>query len=447
MVGVLPPTRLMPIALSVAVAIGVLASVEPFWSLGLAGAVVGIYALAQHALIRSIALIAGGLLVLWQSAEVTFAKVAYLGIILLVFFLGLNNIARHWSRARQIGAPVLLFVAATVGAVIALSGLVALSTGVSPEAWALDSTAYWLLIVAVVVGLDLGASDFSPRHVVALLLVAGLCTAAGYTLEWWGRRHLVDSGISHTLFPSMLLAGAAFSLAVSRAMVGKQPYLMGIIASILAGAIFIAGTRAAIFFLVPLVVIFVRARGWTRRRMIPLGLAAVATLVVIWSVVGVFAETGSLNLESVNNRIVTSVPLILSGDFTRDPSLYGRSLETSLLFKVWLQEPWLGVGPGHKYAIQVPGQSPLFDIVLVDSPVLPLARFGLIGVATLLALLAALSFSRLRRSATKIPAEALFAFISMVFVWAIVSSALDDKGVALGLVPLIGLAARERISA
>jgi O-antigen ligase len=92
----------------------------------------------------------------------------------------------------------------------------------------------------------------------------------------------------------------------------------------------------------------------------------------------------------------------------------------------------------------IPGQSPQFDIILVDSPLVPLARFGLIGVTTLLALLSTLVVGRLRRRAATIPAEALLAFVCMVFAYALLSSPLDDKGVALGLIPLIGLASRDR---
>jgi O-antigen ligase len=209
---------------------------------------------------------------------------------------------------------------------------------------------------------------------------------------------------------------------------------MALFATLLVLAMLVSGTRILILFVVPVIVTAAVASGHRRLRFVSLFVVAAITLTLLAGIVSNTAAAGYFNFDVVQARLAGVIPLLTSQDVTADASLYARYLQTNTLQQAWLQNPLFGLGPGALYSY-----SSVVDTRPVDSPLAILSRFGVIGAAAILVLFATLFASRLRRGAHWVPATALLAFISLIAVWSLVSSPLDDKGVALGLIPLIGL--------
>jgi hypothetical protein len=397
-------------------------------------AVILVFLLSRGPLTRTVVVIAAGMTLLQGSAGLSVEKFAYLAILLVATVFAWPSIASHWSTAKNLGATPIILGAGGVAAIVALSLPVALHNGITIQAWTLDIPAYGMLVVAVVLGLDLALSSHQPRDVAYPFLLAGLITAVGYAIYWTPLHGVTALDFSRFVLPSQFLAAAAFCLTLAYVFDGRHKYRMALLATLLVLALVVSATRLFILLAVPVMVTIAVARGHHRLRIVSLVVVAGTTVALLASVVGNSAAAAYFNLDVVQARLAGVVPLITSQDVTADASLYLRYLQTHALQLAWSQNPWFGVGPGAVFSY-----SNVVDERPVDSPLAILSRFGVVGVAVVIVLFAALFFSRLRRQAHWVPATAFLSFISLLVVWSLVSSPLDDKGVALGLIPLMGL--------
>lgn len=435
-----PPTRRLPfhkwelLAVLGTAVLGAGVALATNYVVALIGAMILVLLLSRGPLTRAVVVVAGGMTLLNLSPGLSVEKFAYLAtLVLAALFAGLN-IASRWSAAKTIGTFPSLLATVGVAAIVALSVLIARNSGITVQAWALDVPAYGMLVVAVVLGLDLALSGHQPRNVEFPFLLAGLITAVGYTIFWTQRRGLTEFDLSRFLLVSQLLPAAALCLSLAYVFDGRRPYRMALFATLLVLAMLVSGTRILILFVVPVIVTAAVASGHRRLRFVSLFVVAAITLTLLAGIVSNTAAAGYFNFDVVQARLAGVIPLLTSQDVTADASLYARYLQTNTLQQAWLQNPLFGLGPGALYSY-----SSVVDTRPVDSPLAILSRFGVIGAAAILVLFATLFASRLRRGAHWVPATALLAFISLIAVWSLVSSPLDDKGVALGLIPLIGL--------
>jgi len=398
------------------------------------GAAVIIFLLSRGSLSRAVVVIAGGLTLLQLSPGLSVEKFAYLATLVVATLFAGAHIASRWSAAKTLGALPILVTTGGVAAIVALSALVAIHSGITIQAWALDVPAYGMLLVAAVLGLDLALSSHRPRDIAVALLLAGLITAVGYAIYWTRLRGVSQFDFSRFVFPSQFLPAAAFCLTLAYAFDGRRTYSTAFLATLLVLAMLVSGTRILILFVVPVIVTMAVASGHRRLRIVSLIIVATTTLVLVVGIVGNTSVVEAFNLDVVEARLGSIIPLLTSSDATTDGSLYQRYLQTHALQQAWMQNPIFGVGPGALYSY-----ANTFNDRPTDSPLAILSRFGVVGAAAIVVLFATLFASRLRRGAHWVPATALLAFISLVAAWSLVSSPLDDKGVALGLIPLIGL--------
>ena len=398
------------------------------------GAVLLVFLLSRGPLSRAVVVVAGGLTLLQLSAGLSVEKFAYLATLVLATLFAGGNIASCWSAAKALGALPILLAAGGVAAIVALSLLVALHNGITVQAWALDIPAYGMLAAAAVLGLDLAVSGHQARDITFALLVAGLITAVGYAIYFSRLRGTTQFDISRFVLPSQFLPAAAFCLALAYVFDGRRVYRMAVLATLLILAMLVSGTRILILFIVPVIVTLAVAGGHRRLRIVSLIIVAGITVVLIAGIVGNTAAAGYFNLDVVVARLGSIIPLLTSQDPSTDSSLYLRYLQTQALQQAWMQNPIFGVGPGALYSY-----ANVFNDRPTDSPLAILSRFGVVGSAAMVVLVTTFVASRLRRGAHWVPATALLAFISLIAAWSLVSSPLDDKGVALGLIPLMGL--------
>lgn len=397
------------------------------------GAVTIGFLLSRGPLTRAVVVVTGGLTLLQLSPGLSVEKFAYLAMLILATLFASLHIASRWYVAKNIGALPILIATGGVAAIVAISALVARNSGITIQAWALDIPAYGMLVVATVLGLDLAVSSHDSRGIALMVLIAGPVAAVGYAIFWTGLRGLVQFDISRIVLPSQLLPAAAFCLTLAYVFDGRRTYRMAVLATLLVLAMLVSGTRISLLFVVPVIVTATMASGHRRLRIVSLAVVAGVTLALLLTIVGNVGAAG-FKLDVVQARLAGVIPLITARDVTADPSLYLRYLQTLALQEAWSHNPLFGVGPGALYSYSnVVYERP------VDSPLAILSRFGVIGAAAIFVLFASLLASRLRRGAHWVPATALLAFISLIGAWSLVSSPLDDKGVALGLIPLIGL--------
>lgn len=398
------------------------------------GAVALVFLLSRGPLMRTTIVIVGGLTIFQISAGLTIEKVAYLGVLVVAMLFAGRHIAFHWSPAKTLGVQPILLATGAVALVVAISPLVALHSGITIMAWALDVPAYGMIVAGVVIGLDLALSNQSPRRIATILVLAGLVAAVGYTVYWLERRGLSDFGLGRIVGVSTFLPAAAFCLALAYIFAGRHPYWMALLAMLMILATLLSGSRILILLAVPIVVTIGVARG-RRHRVVALIAGAGFALALLGGLLTLTGATQFLNLDLVWARLAGIVPVLISQDPTVvDQSLYLRALEARVLQAAWLQDPIFGAGPGGVYSYAY-----VVNTKPVDSSFAILARFGIIGTSAFIVSFWTLLISKLRRGAHWVPATALLAFIGLIAAWSLVSSPLDDKGVALGLIPLIGL--------
>lgn len=417
-----------------ALIIGAGVVLAPTYVLGALGAAFVLVLLARGPLTRTAVVLISSLTLLQISSGLSIEKLSYLGIIVTATSFAAISLTLRWTRIRAIGGAPLLWPAALIAAVVAVSALVAVAHGTGLTSWVADIPAYGLLPAAIILGLDLAASDHEPQSVALPLFLAAFASALAFALQWTFLHGVTNIDVGRFLFASMFLPGAALCLALAYAFDGRRTYRMAFLATCLLFAMLITATRSAIVFLVPIVITVLIARGQRRWRMAGLVVGAALSTLILGTLVSIVGVGSHLDLQLLQSRLGGLVPLLFSGNALADPSLYLRFLQTQALQEAWLGAPWFGVGPGAQYTY-----TNLTDVHPVDSPMAIFARFGVAGVAAFLIFFGTLLAGKLRRGAHWVPATAMLTFVGLVVAWSLVSSPLDDKGVALGLIPLIGL--------
>ncbi len=406
----------------------------PIYVLVAGGAAFLLVLLARGPLTRTVIVMVSSLSLLQISAGQSVEKWSYLAILVVATGFGAMSLRLRWTRIQAIGGAQLLWPAALIAAVVALSAVLAAVHGIDLTSWAADVPAYGMLSAAVILGLDLAASDHKPQSVAVVLFLAAFGSALAFALQWTARHGVTNVDFGRVLFASMFLPGAALCLALAYAFDGRRTYLMAFLTTGLLFAMLITATRSAVVFLLPIVMTLLIARGQRRWRIAGLVVGAALAALILGTLLSVIGVGSYLDLQLLQSRLGGLLPLLFSGNPLADPSLNLRFLQTQALLQAWLGAPWFGVGPGAQYTY-----SNLTDTHPVDSPLAVFARFGVVGVAVFLVLFVTLLVCKLRRRAHWVPATALLTFVGLVLAWSLVSSPLDDKGVALGLIPLIGL--------
>lgn len=427
------PLRWELLTIPGAVLLGAGVALYPTYTIEALGTVLLAVVLVRGALTRTVVVMAASLTLLQVSADTSLAKLAYLGTLLIATGFAAINLLGHWSRVQAISGQTLVLPAVLVAAVVALSVLVSATHGIDLASWVGDIPAYGILPAAVILGLDLAVSNHKPRAPTTVLFLAGLLSVLAFAIQWTLRHGVTSLDLGRFLFASMFLPAAALCLALAYAFDGRRTYRMAFFATGLLFAMLISATRSSVVFTLPILLTLLVAHGKRRWRIAALvvgGALMALILVTIVLVVG----AGLFDFALIQARLGGLLPLLFSGDALSDPSLYLRFLQTETLRTAWLGSPWFGVGPGAIY-----NYSGITTSHPVDSPLAILTRFGVIGVAAFLVLFLTLLASPLRRRAHWVPATALLTFIGLIFIWSVLSSPLDDKGVALGLIPLIGL--------
>jgi O-antigen ligase len=442
---------LVCVATGLVLLIGAFAAGRPSYAILALAPLVG-WLLWCSAVARLTFVVLGGLLILVSNTNhLTASKAGYFGglAFALVAIVRQPEIYGDLRRATPIRA--LLPMTLALAAIIVISLPVAHAEHTSASAWLRDAATYGLAAAAPLLIWD---SWCQARRALAstaclLLIVCGLLSGLSLVVELLGGRSIISSRITLHLLPGIFLPGAlALLLAASanRADVRAARYATAALAIPI--VILLTGTRAAVALLVCVVLVLFAASG--RRRTLLLWLAAVVTSAVaalgLLAVIARSAPHGGL--ERLVHRI-TAIPdtMIHPGS---DTSYNIRAAQWHVAWQTFKAHPLAGVGPGHMFVFPYGrGLQGTLARYFLDSPLVFLAKFGVVGLVALVPIIYGLvSFLRLqRRFAAREVWLALLGYLVFAVFYLPLDWALEAKDFVLGFILLGALAVQPAMPA
>lgn len=405
----------------------------------------------RHAPARLTLVVVGGLFIfesntnhLTATKVVFFAAVA-LAVVSILCQRALYRDLRHASTIRAL-LPMTLALAAAV--VVSFPVARTQHTGLSP--WLRDATAY---VLAAAVPLFLWDFDHNARPSLTrlarlLILVCGVLSGISLVVQWLGQRAIISSKILLHILPGVFLPGAlalVFAVGSGRARAHRAWYAAAALA--IPVALLLTGTRAAIALLI--CVVGALFAGHDRKRMLlATGAVAVVAAIALAALIGI-GHAGHPSMLTLTHRI-TSIPHTLAHP-TSDNSYRERAAEWHVAWKTFKGHPLLGVGPGHVFVwpFAFGGHVGTASRYGLDTPVVFLAKFGLLGLVALgVIAFALIRFLRLRRPPVLRGAQLALAWylvlgvVHLPFDWT-----LEDKDFTLGLILLGTLAVPRALGA
>jgi O-antigen ligase len=331
-----------------------------------------------------------GALVVFQSSF-NVLKYAYLGLALLCFCLSLGAVCEKGGVIRREFRPMVL---ASAGLAIYLlfSLLVSRSNETPFQAWFRDALPYFMLTILPVVGIAAGRR-MSPAWNRLLIISLGLVVSLGVTADWLERRDVSALPFGRIVLSSAVVVAFCFSYCLVMAGFSRSRLRLvwaGAAAAIVVMMI-ISGSRTNLVLLAAFIGVVgsAAAAAVSPRRALTLLVATVAALVVALPVVSklFIADPGF-----IEERIEGAVTVLVD-DPDGDGSFRARSQSYELVAEAFADHPVLGTGPGFLYA---PGPTPTFNL---DAPGIVPAKFGLVGLAFILAFLVSIivAVRRIRR--------------------------------------------------
>lgn len=423
-------------AFVVCIAIGVICAVRvnlalgPALALGLVALVAVILSLiSPH--FRLIAFV-GGALIIMQSdtGALASAKPAYLAFLLACAFASIGNIRKLDESVRSAMRPAfrgagLLLLFATAVAVASIAA------GEEASRVIRDATTYLMAGAAPFIGADASrvASLQRARLTAGAFVLMG---AAGFAAFWLAARGVGTLGIDRFIMFSMVLTAFGFSLGIGYGLARKNLLWLSIGTACLI-AILVTGTRTGLL----LIVGFLGIVGARKRGLVPLsrvffgagGLAA-ALYFVLPAVASLVAVSGFLTGRA------SALMSVFTNGLSSDASGAIRQEALQITVQAWQQSnPLFGVGFGHAFpnpnAMQAPADFQL------DSPLLILAKFGILGSIVLMVAVAMMFYAawRVRKGDEKRLPEQVAArsFALIIVAVGFLGLPFEDKGFALSM--------------
>jgi hypothetical protein len=387
-------------------------------------------------LVRFGSVVLGGLVVLGSSANLTGAELGYLSVVLIATGVALLN-PRPASRTER----VTIAASAIFGLFILLEGLLSVARGSSHLFVLRDAAAYMLFAATPVLARDAATTRVGVRPMKILLVVVGGVSAVSFALVWIARRSH-EVGAEPPIQAAGLLPLALFAYSTSAALLeGRHRLRWAILASLTLGFMLSSGNRTVLVaLLVPITQVLFH-RGRRLRRLLAIPVLAALTVASAVLVTLSLARTTSLDPSVLVERLES---LADPKAIAQDQSYRIRAAQTRLAWNTLKQNPVLGGGLGQVFVWGNPVTSETrVTIFALDSPLTYPAKFGLIGVGLLLAIVAAyrLLVKALVRQGLTVGRLAFAGYaVAGLAVMLGLGSVLEDKGFIIGWLLLLALA-------
>lgn len=377
-------------------------------------------------------------LVTMGSTGLGTAKFAYASLVLVLIVISINRLirARRGEWAALVGAA--LTVSFLFGVLVVLGSLVGIFFGNPLTLVAQDAFTYVLISAAPLIGVDAALNGSWTRFKV-LTFITGLVASASWAIWWLARRGSTIGGLERIMLSSSFLGIAVFSMALVLAVNsrGRPEKVLWWTLSVLIPVIYIgSGSRSMLVFGLGLLgIIGSRKLG---RLNLSQGIA------VLGMTVGVIVLTLPLVVQAlpsgdrIMQRLTGLRDLVGASDgISRDGSFQERLRAYRFTLDAFYESPLLGQGFGFIY----PSVSGITAGDLkVDSPLLLLSKFGVLGVLVLAAAVVKLwrlgqssrSLSGVRMGETALK---VFFFITLGRLFFVAPT--EDKGLAYAIALII----------
>lgn len=423
--------------------VGLIVALDPGLAIMLACVPIGFVA-TRSTWFRVAFIVGGGILVLQSSTGVSSLKLAYVAGV--IGAIGISTVRvvsdTHLASVR----PVRNVLVAVLGLSLALmiSTAIGVSNGVDVLDAVRDAFPFFLIACSPIIALDMSIDVGVPAQRSAFAIV-GLVAACSFAVAWLGRRGLAGVSADSAFLASFMLCAAAVAYASSRVIDGPVRGRAGwfVIACVIVVLALSTGTRSA-FLLATLPAValvvsgrhtFVRRIGYAVAGLLMGGLTIAVMAIAFTAVLGV--DRGMLQ-----DRL-TSLPLISDNGVTYQ-SLNERAAQREAASATWASSPIIGAGAGTRIewidSSGMPRSSFTSDTVIAFP-----AKFGAIGVLALVIWLLAIAglLRHFRSKGAHVAGNALVALAVVSLGYAFLSSPLEDKGAAFGLIFLIALLVSE----
>ena len=398
--------------------------------------------------------VVGGLFVLQGSSDLDAVKIVYLLCAAAAVALALFSVPWWMSESRAAVARPWLFFAGAAIALVILSAAASRAQGTPFASWLRDAASYALLAATPILALAC-ARVASRRWLVAALALCASLASVSFAVEWIGRRQLASLPIDRIALPSEALAAALIALATGAALAATQRKLRwAAVGGAALGLFFVTGSRGTLLLLaVPLGMAILAGRGWRSAGLVVLTEVVVAAAILIAGGSAISGANGGPAVvvwpETGYGHGVPGVETLLT-DPGSDPSFQERVLQTRVAWDTFATNPLLGVGPGYIFHWKSTANVPLAWPTL-DTPLVYVAKFGILGVM-LLALLV-VAYLRLtlelwrRRQAAQMEFLTMAGFALVLLMLGIQYFPLEDKGASFALILVLALGLRSLLGA
>jgi O-antigen ligase len=391
---------------------------------------------------RTLVFVLGSLAVFQSSDELTPQKILFFGAVMVSFGVVLTRLPRLVQTHAYHDLLPLLRASVVLFGVVLVSFVVSYANDVPQKPWLRDVGPYILVACAPFFALDAQAS-FSRPGLRRLVVVAGTLGAFAFTVVWLTNRMIADLSFIPIGLGTMLLPAAGFAYAMSEFLDGGRARLGWLaLASAIPAMMLTTGTRTTLLLaVVPVAIVFGGRRRLTGRSLRLLVAVPLVVLFGLATIQGVVEVTGG-------DRAVLAKRFSLFSEIGtgNDQSYRDRVAQTNAAWALFRSSPLTGVGPGVDIAwndsFGRPHLSPN-----VDSPVSFLTKYGVLGIVALGFLvggyIGVLRRLRARTGRRTVAQYALIGYGATIVAWSVLVNSLEDKGLSIGLVVLLALAARE----
>jgi hypothetical protein len=407
----------------------------------------------------TLVVVGGGLFALQSSNNLDVVKIAYLLVVAAATAVAAAGIPWWLSKERSPMTRPWIVATGSMVLVLAVSLLVSRAHGTQLSSWLRDAAPYALFALAPILALACARSA-SQRWLVAVLTICGSLASASFFVEWVGRRQLADLPFDRIVLPTGALASGLLALATALAIgAASRNWRWAAVAGIVLGLFFATGTRSTLLLLaVPIGIAVIAGRPrLAASRMV---LAEVILAIAVFLVAGMglslannaVQPSGTSGTSGTSAATATQPPLLgldqrvgavgnLVADPGSDQSMQERVAQTKVAWRAFTSSPLVGVGPG--YTFRWVNSANLVDQTFsLDTPVVYLAKFGLLGLVPVALFAAAylrLALALRRPKQARIEYLAVIGYLIVLGIASIQGSPVEDKGASFALILVLAL--------
>lgn len=339
----------------------------------------------------------------------------------------------NFISIRKFYLPLLVFAAVPVASMYIMAYY---STDV--VSWVRDATTFILIPIGIVYGIDAGLS-LKIRTLQGLFAILGILAAFAYMTSWLVRRQQLPPSAELPLLSSSMISIPVICMSLTLYFTSRARlrYLWGLIAVIQLLMLVSAGGRSSVLYCTA-IVLFISVSALFARRgvvklLILLGVAA-GIAVGFFAIYAPFVRSSFLS-----NRLDWFSDVSLDA-VEGDGSGEARLRAYRIMWESFLEKPLLGHGFGYSYP---PVSAAAIDVFTLDTPLVYLAKFGVIG--TLAVFFAIFSLVRACLRLTHQRAERFQVFMmwgAAIAAWMATlpsGAPTEQKGFGIGLAVLIAV--------